>query len=197
MAAVIAERPHQADERGWNEALRTWEQTDAPEGCKVEIIEGIVTVAPPPESDHNDTADELQRLLYTVIPRDWGIYQTQGLTVPGRQGLYIPDLAVIPKKLLPRPGERRTADAAELIAEITSRSTANHDRVEKLHGYADAGVPLYLLLDPWHSGRPTATLYGQPAGGLYRVLDTVKYGDPLHLPQPFDVRIDTALFPTG
>ncbi|MFJ5674288.1 Uma2 family endonuclease [Streptomyces sp. NPDC093097] len=197
MAAVIAERPHHADERGWNEALRTWEQTDAPEGCKVEIIEGIVTVAPPPESDHNDTADELQRLLYTVIPRDWGIYQTQGLTVPSQHGLYIPDLAVIPKKLLPRRGERRMADAAELIVEITSRSNANHDRVEKLHGYADAGVPLYLLLDPWHSGRPTATLYGQPAGGLYRVLETVKYGDTLHLPAPFDVTVDTALFPTG
>ncbi|MFI1617210.1 Uma2 family endonuclease [Streptomyces lydicus] len=197
MAAVIAERPRHADEPGWYEALSTWERTDAPEGCKVEIIEGIVTVAPPPESDHNDTVDELQRLLYTVIPRDWGIYQTQGLTVPRQKGLYIPDLAVIPKKLLPRPGERQTADAAQLIVEITSRSNANHDRVEKLHGYADAAVPLYLLLDPWHSGKPTATLYGEPAGGLYRVLETVKYGDPLHLPVPFDVTVDTALFPAG
>lgn len=197
MAAVIAERPHHADESGWEEALRVWERTNAPEGCKVEIIEGIVTVAPPPESDHNDTADELQRLLYTVIPRDWGIYQTQGLTVPGRHGLFVPDLAVIPKKLLPRPRERRTADAAQLIVEITSRSNANHDRIEKLNGYAAAGVPLYLLLDPWHSGKPTATLYGEPAGGLYRVLETVKYGDEMHLPAPFEVTIDTALFPAG
>ncbi|MET7799753.1 Uma2 family endonuclease [Streptomyces decoyicus] len=197
MAAVIAERPHPADEPGWEEALRVWERTNAPEGCKVEIIEGIVTVAPPPERDHNDPADELQRLLYTVIPRDWGIYQTQGLTVPGKHGLFVPDLAVIPKKLLPRPRERRTADVAQLIVEITSRSNANHDRIEKLNGYAAAGVPLYLLLDPWHSGKPTATLYGEPAGGLYRVLEAVKYGDEMRLPAPFEVTVDTALFPAG
>ncbi|MFH8593855.1 Uma2 family endonuclease [Streptomyces rimosus] len=197
MAAVIAERPQRTGAPGWDEALRTWEQTNAPEGCKVEIIEGIVTVAPPPESDHNDTADELQRLLYTVIPRDWGIYQTQGLVAPGKQGLFIPDLAVIPKKLLPRPRERQTADVAQLIVEITSRSNANHDRVEKLHAYAATGVPLYLLLDPWHSGRPTATLYGEPEGGSYRVLEMVKYGDELRLPAPFDVTVDTSLFPVG
>lgn len=78
MAAVIAERPHRADESGWEEALRIWERTNAPEGCKVEIIEGIVTVAPPLESDHNDTADELQRLLYTVIPVTGGSTKPRG-----------------------------------------------------------------------------------------------------------------------
>ncbi|MEU1671665.1 Uma2 family endonuclease [Streptomyces roseifaciens] len=197
MAAVIAERPRCADEAEWEQALRTWEGVNPPEGCKVEIIEGIITVAPPPESDHNDTADELQRALYSVIPRDWGIYQTQGLVVPDRLGLYVPDLAVIPKKLLPPPRQRLSAGAAKLIVEITSRSNANHDRVEKVHGYAQAGVPLYLLLDPWHSGRPTATLYGEPEGGTYRVLETVKYGDGIHLPKPFDIDIDTSLFPTG
>ncbi|KOG90949.1 Uma2 family endonuclease [Streptomyces varsoviensis] len=197
MAAGIAERPQRVEESLWDEALRLWERTSPPEGCKVEIIEGIVTVAPPPESDHNDTADELQRLLYTAIPRDWGIYQTQGLTVPGRRGLYVPDLAVIPKKLLPRRQERQTADAAQLVVEITSSSNANHDRIEKLHGYASAEVPLYLLLDPWHSGKPTATLYGEPKGGSYRVLASVAYGDELHLPEPFDVTVDTALFPVS
>ncbi len=197
MAAGIAERPQRVEESVWDEALRLWEQTSPPEGCKVEIIEGIVTVAPPPESDHNDTADELQRLLYTAIPRDWGIYQTQGLTVPGMRGLYVPDLAVIPKKLLPRRHERQTADAAQLVVEITSSSNANHDRIEKLHGYAAAEVPLYLLLDPWHSGKPTATLYGEPKGGLYRVLESVAYGDELHLPEPFDITVDTARFPVS
>lgn len=181
----------------WDELVRIWEQTDAPEGCKVEIIEGIVTVSPAPSSDHNDTADELQRLLYTVIPRDWGIYQTQELTVPTRMGMFVPDLAVIPKKLLPRRRERQGAEVAELIVEITSESNANHDRIEKLHAYATAGVSLYLLLDPWHSGKPTATLYGEPREGLYRVLESVQYGDALRLPAPFAVTVDTALFPAG
>lgn len=82
-----------------------------------------------------------------------------------------------------------------LVVEITSRGNANHDRIAKTHGYAQAGVPLYLLLDPWHDGRPTATLYGEPQSGTYRVLDSVEYGVKLTLPEPFGLTIDTAEFP--
>ncbi|MFH9421304.1 Uma2 family endonuclease [Streptomyces sp. NPDC017529] len=145
---------------------------------------------PPPDSAHNDTVGELQRLLYTVIPRDWGIYQALELTLPGGHGLFVPDVSVGPKA-------RRTKDVPRLVAEVTSWCGAHHDRVEKLHAYATTGVPLYLLLDPWHSGKRTATLYGEPEGGSYRVLEMVKYGDELRLPAPFDVTVDTALFPVG
>lgn len=56
---------------------------------------------------------------------------------------------------------------------------------------------LFLLLDPWHSGRPTATLYGEPADGTYRVLDAVEYGEKLTLPEPFRLDLDTGLFPVS
>ncbi|AEW96146.1 MULTISPECIES: Uma2 family endonuclease [Streptomycetaceae] len=182
---------------GWDEVVRIWEETDAPEGCKVEIIEGIVTVAPSPSNEHNDIAERLHGLLYRSIPadRDWGIYQTQSISVPERVGLFIPDLLVLPRAVLRQPGNVVPAGAAELVVEITSRRNANHDRVDKLHGYASAEVPFYLLLDPWHSGRPTATLHGEPRKGKYTVLDVVKFGDPLHLPAPFDLTIDTSVFP--
>jgi Uma2 family endonuclease len=192
--AVEPEAPHG---QSWDDLVRIWEDTDAPEGCAVEIIEGIVTVAPPPSKDHNVTAELLQRRLYAVIPEDWGIYQTLGLAVPGRAGLYIPDLAVLPRKSVTGPGNRVPAEEARLVVEITSRDNANHDRIAKTHGYAAAGVPLYLLLDPWHSGRPTATLHGAPEGGTYRVLDSVEYGEKLTLPAPFGLGIDTADFPVS
>lgn len=53
---------------GWDELVRLWEQTDRPEGCTVEIIEGIITVAPPPANSHNGTAERLTRELHKVIP---------------------------------------------------------------------------------------------------------------------------------
>ncbi|GAA3048355.1 hypothetical protein GCM10020000_30770 [Streptomyces olivoverticillatus] len=56
----------------WDELVRIWEETDAPEGCKVEIIEGIITVSPAPANRHNVIAGKIQRALYTVIPEDWG-----------------------------------------------------------------------------------------------------------------------------
>ncbi|MER5358642.1 Uma2 family endonuclease [Streptomyces sp. NPDC002785] len=183
--------------QGWDDLVRIWEETDAPEGCKVEIIEGIVTVSPPPSKDHNTTAALLQRRLYTVIPEDWEIYQTLGVAVPGRAGLYIPDLVVVPRAVATGPGNRVPAEEARLVVEITSQANANHDRIGKAHGYAKAGVELFLLLDPWHSGRPTATLYGEPADGTYRVLDAVEYGDKLTLPEPFALDLDTGVFPVS
>ncbi|MEV0916423.1 Uma2 family endonuclease [Streptomyces sp. NPDC049967] len=184
-------------DQDWDDLVRIWEETDAPEGCKVEIIEGIGTVSPPPSKDHNTTAALLQRRLYPVIPEDWGIYQRLGVSIPGRGGLYIPDLVVVPYATVTGPGNRIPAEEVRLVVEITSRANANHDRIGKTHGYAQAGVELFLLLDPWHSGRPTATLYGEPAGGTYRVLDTVEYGEKLTLPEPFGLELDTGIFPVS
>ncbi|MCX4864945.1 Uma2 family endonuclease [Streptomyces sp. NBC_00257] len=181
----------------WDDLVRIWEETDAPEGCKVEIIEGIVTVSPPPSKDHNTTAELLQRRLYGVIPEDWGIYQTLGVSLPGRAGLYIPDLVVVPRAVATGPGNRIPAEETRLVVEIASQANANHDRIGKVHGCAKAGVELFLLLDPWHSGRPTATLYGESDGGTYRVLDTVEYGEKLTLPEPFGLVLDTGVFPVS
>lgn len=179
----------------WDDLVRMWEQTDGPEGSKVEIIEGIVTVAPPPANNHNSIADMVQRRLYTVIPEDWGIYQTQGVAIPSRSGLYIPDLIVAPRAVLAEPGNYIPAAAAELIVEITSPSNAGHDRIIKPAGYAQAGVPLYLLVDGHAPGGPTITLYGEPTGDVYRVHTAVKAGEEIRLPEPFQLTLDTADFP--
>ncbi|MER6060221.1 Uma2 family endonuclease [Streptomyces sp. NPDC001792] len=185
-----------ASSHEWDDVVRIWQETDAPEGCKVEIIEGIVTVAPPPSNAHNDIADLVQRELYKVIPRDWGIYQTLGTAVPSRDGLYMPDLAVAPREAL-RVEKRNyvPAAAAELVVEITSKSNASNDRIKKAAGYAQASVPLYLLIDSWAPGGPTITLYGEPQGDVYRVLRAGKFGDEFMLPEPFNLELDTSEFP--
>ncbi|ARZ68250.1 Uma2 family endonuclease [Streptomyces sp. HU2014] len=186
----------------WDELVRIWEETDAPEGCKVEIIEGIITVSPAPANRHNSIAWKLQRQLAKVIPEDWGIYQTQAVAVPSRSGLYIPDLVVAPEAVVDESPEEAggselfvPAAAAELVVEITSKSNARHDRISKPAGYAHAGVPLYLLVDRWAPGGPTVTLYGEPTDDVYRVLQAGKFGDAIHLPSPFDLVIDTGSFP--
>ncbi|MGY4390025.1 hypothetical protein ACVWXB_003324 [Streptomyces sp. TE12347] len=67
-ALTVQQEPRGGD--SWEGLVRLWEETDWPEGCKVEIIEGIVTVAPPPVNDHNLIAEAVQRRLYTVIAAD-------------------------------------------------------------------------------------------------------------------------------
>ncbi|MFC8793637.1 Uma2 family endonuclease [Streptomyces cinereoruber] len=194
--SALAVEPEPAMGDGWDELVRIWEETDAPEGCKVEIIEGIVTVAPPPANQHNSIAAKVHRVLIREIPEEWNVYQTLGLAFPDRAGMYMPDLVVAPEAAVDdEPGNFVPAAVAELVVEITSKWNANHDRIVKLQAYATAAVPLYLLIDRWHSGRPTATLYGEPKNGLYRVLDAVEFGRELHLPVPFDLTIDTGTFP--
>ncbi|MER5868991.1 Uma2 family endonuclease [Streptomyces sp. NPDC002044] len=179
----------------WEGLVRLWEGTNAPEGCKVEIIKGIVTVAPPPVNHHNYIAELVQEVLYAAKPADCGIYQTLNIAVQSRIGLYIPDLAVVPRDVVQCKGNSVPADAAELVVEITSKWNASNDRVAKLAGYAAAGVPLYLLIDPYVSGSPTVHLYGDPQDGTYRLLSVAKFGDPVRLPGPFDLTLDTSLFP--
>ncbi|GAA0488126.1 Uma2 family endonuclease [Streptomyces olivaceiscleroticus] len=197
MSALTVDHASDNDHE-WDDLVRIWEQADVPEGWKVEIIEGIVTVSPPPDNVHNVIAERVHRRLYSVLPEDWGVYQTVGASVPSRKGIWIPDLAVIPDDDL-LGGESKTfvpAAAAKLIVEVTSQSNARNDRIAKAAGYARAGVPLYLLVDRFAPAGPTITLYGEPSDDVYRVLWAGKFGDEVDLPAPFDLTLDTGIFPT-
>jgi Uma2 family endonuclease len=190
-ALTVSQDPDQ----NWDDLVRYWEEMEWPEGSKVEIIEGIITVSPAPAYRHNVIAERIQRRLYSVIPDDWGIFQTLAIAVPSRLGMLIPDLVVTPVHERPEADSHIPAALAELVVEVTSKSNARHDRVSKPAAYATADIPLYLLIDRWAPGGPTATLYGEPKGDVYRVLSAVKFGDPIKLSEPFDVTIDTGEFP--
>ncbi|MFF8676691.1 Uma2 family endonuclease [Streptomyces sp. NPDC015237] len=183
-------------ENVWDEIVWIWRRTEAPRGCKVEIVEGLVTVAPLSSVAHNCIVERVQRRLYDVIPEDWGVYQRLPLAVPTRLGLYMPDLAVLPEKPLRAGGERLiAASRAALVGEIVSSATAKNDRIHKLAGYAQAGVPLYLLIDSLAPGGPTVTLHSDPGGDTYRSLRAVEIGEPVALPAPFGCTLYTGEFP--
>jgi Uma2 family endonuclease len=183
-------------DRSWGELVRAWEEAQAPEGWKAEIIEGQIVMSPSPREAHNEVADEIQRQLYRVLPDTRRIYQNQGVVIPSRSGLFIPDLVVLPKPALRADqGAYVPAGEAELAVEITSRSGIRQDRIDKPAGYATAGVPLHLLVDFFGGNGPAVTLYGEPADGVYRTLFAGKFGDPVPLPEPFGIALDTSEFP--
>jgi Uma2 family endonuclease len=63
---------------------------------------------------------------------------------PGR--VAVPDLVVTTAIDLDEPLVE--ADAVRLICEVVSPSSAVMDRVLKMHGYAAAGIPCYLVAEP-------------------------------------------------
>ncbi|MER6561612.1 Uma2 family endonuclease [Streptomyces sp. NPDC001027] len=182
-------------EQSWDDLVRFWEEMEWPEGSKVEIIEGIVTVSPAPAYRHNVIAARIQRRLYSVIPEDWEIFQTLAIAVPSRLGMLIPDLVVAPVREHTEADTHIPAALAELVVEVTSKSNARHDRISKPAAYACAGIPFYLLVDRWAPEGPAASLYGEPKGDVYQLLTSAKFGEALKLPAPFDVVIDTGEFP--
>lgn len=185
--------------RHWDELVRFWEESDWPEGSKVEIIEGIIVVTPPPAAPHHRIAAKVHRRLNAVLPEDWEVYQTMGVSHPPYGRLFIPDLVVLPDAVMEGldGGSSAPLPAAELVVEITSVSNASYDRINKAAAYAQAGVPLYLLIDRFAPAGPTVTLFGEPKDDVYRELGKVKFGEEIHLPPPFDLTLDTSVFPFG
>lgn len=108
--------------------------------------------------------------------------------------MLIPDIVVAPLPECEATQTRIPAAAAELVVEVTSKSNARHDRISKPAAYATAGIPLYLLVDRWAPDGPTVILYGEPQGDVYHPLVTAKFGEPVKLPAPFDLVIDTSEF---
>ncbi|GAB3579877.1 hypothetical protein GCM10027445_49150 [Amycolatopsis endophytica] len=86
------------------------------------------------------------------------------------------------------------AETAELVVEIVSKGNARTDRVEKLWAYAQAPVPLYLLIDRYADPKPSLTLFSDPVDGHYRRSEQVAFGETIHLPEPFDLKLGTAAF---
>jgi Uma2 family endonuclease len=73
-----------------------------------------------------------------------------------------------------------------LVCEITSPSNAMHDRVTKMHAYAAARVPWYLLI---HPDGPTMRLY-RLNGDTYVEHAAVEPGTALVFPDPIGVAVD-------
>lgn len=174
------------------ELVELSEHMDVPDGYRVEIVDGSLSVSPTPLGRHTKTVRLLENILRPVLPD--GTLDVQPVTTEiARTGeRYIPDLAVLPEAEIADDEWLYSAEACLLAVEVTSPSNAGIDRVQKLRGYARAGVPLYLLVDA--VGR-TVSLFGNPVNDVYVAHATVPYGDKIHIPDPFDVTIDTAEFP--
>jgi Uma2 family endonuclease len=186
----------------WELTLRAWEELDLPEGWRAEIIEGGLFLVAPPSREHARIVALIQKELYRRILHagsalsEADVHQTLDVRVPMRSSLFIPDLIVLPYSVLEYDHDSMVSDAL-LACEVTSKSTADKDRKPKLWGYAHAQIPLYLLVDRWDptTGHGEVTLFAEPENGTYTSVVKVPFGKEIHLPDPFDLTLDTSGFP--
>lgn len=164
------------------------ERIEVPDGYRVEVIEGNIVVSPTPMGPHALSASRLRTALKACLPPDAEDVEMVTLDLPESGQRYIPDVLVMPSGVLLREEWLFPADEALLVAEITSPSNAETDRVRKLRGYARSTVPMYLLID---RGERTVTLFAEPEGGAYRRHVQVPFGEKIEMPEPFTGSLET------
>lgn len=184
-----------------------------PAGFRAEIIEGDIVVSPAARWSHNKIATRIAAAFIAASEADsafsWDAVVGTGVGEPESRG-WIPDVAIVDKE---RSAEAVEADLVvitpgdmEMAVEVTSPSNADHDRepgpqhrrkngnriMTKWTDYAAAGVEYYLLVD--RDPRVLrATLYFDPNPETSRYESAVawEFGEPIVLPEPFGVTIDT------
>lgn len=160
-----------------------------PDGYRTEIIEGSLVVSPTPSFRHADIISTLQEALIRADLPDMRSLQMVTFHIPGSEDRYVPDLAVVPTAVARSEVWLRSAEDLELAVEVVSPSSALHDWKAKTKGYARAGVPLYLVIDPRKS---EIALFSEPEGGKYQTVERAVPGASVHLGAPFDLDIRAA-----
>ncbi|MGF6887998.1 Uma2 family endonuclease [Nocardia sp. GAS34] len=160
------------------------------EGRSAEVIEGRIVLVSP-MWDHERIIARIRRQLDARVDELNCLTGSGNLDLPGSPNWYVPDLAVIPEELADGTGALVPGQTL-LVVEVTSDSTADNDRSAKRKRYAQYGAPLYLLVDRQDR---TWTLYAHPHDLGYGKTDgPYPFGDPISLPDPFALTIDTTAF---
>lgn len=152
-------------------------------GRRVEIIGGVITVAPPPDGPHARALTKLMRpfIAAGLDDGDSAVLQGIGLWLPaGPEDYAIPDLALVDADLDEHRLENNCYDPAvfRLVLEVTS-SNYKSDLRHKVAAYAEAKIPVYVILDRKHSRVHVLT---EPVGGSYDRHEVYAPGQEAPLP---------------
>jgi Uma2 family endonuclease len=149
---------------------------------RVELIDGSLLVSAAPNKRHQRLTHKLEVALEPGAEAA-GLLVFHEVNVRLKSNrIVIPDLVVADTD-----EHGSVVDAAEirLIGEITSPSNAATDRVIKMQFYAEAGIPLYLLVDPDEAGTTVRLL--RLDGGHYVQVALARRGERISVDEPFPI----------
>lgn len=117
---------------------------------RYEIFQGDLVMTPAPGRIHQDAVMNLANMLFTYLrTHQLGrVYVAPFDVYFDDETVVQPDVLVVLRERLNIVDERRINGAPDLIVEITSESTEQHDRGFKFKRYAQEGVKEYWIVDP-------------------------------------------------
>jgi Uma2 family endonuclease len=137
-------------------------------GYRVEIIGGHLLVTPSPDAPHARALTKLMRpfIAAGLDDGETEVLQNVGLWLPtGGEDYAIPDLVVVDADIDDHLVENNAYDPAcfRLVLEVTSGNWKD-DLKTKVAAYAEAKVPVYVVVDRKHQRLHVLT---DPAGSTY------------------------------
>ncbi|MGW8981378.1 Uma2 family endonuclease [Streptomyces parvus] len=178
-----------SDERTLDEMFEWLEPT--PEGFKVEIVEGTVHMSP-----QRDTHWEIIRRIVRALEDRFGmdVKALSDVRIDFGEGNgFAPDIVKLFDKAAKNSQGRWLPEHIEFVGEVISKGTAAADYGPKKAAYAAAGVPVFLIVDPY-VGR--CLLHSEPKDGGYHKKLVVHFGLDLDLTDTsMDLVLKTDAFP--
>ncbi|MFI9341390.1 Uma2 family endonuclease [Streptomyces sp. NPDC052773] len=176
---VLEDRIEMADVSGelTLDVMFEWlEKLPIPEGTKVEIVGGNVFMSPQRQTHFE--------IIYGILEQLRDRYPLKRLAsdvridFPGHLNGFACDVAAMAERSVKDGQGRWRYQDVEFVAEVISKDTAGNDYGPKKTAYATAGVPVYLIVDPYQ-GR--CHVHTDPKDGEYVVEMTALFGKDLDL----------------
>ncbi|WP_310722544.1 Uma2 family endonuclease [Streptomyces sp. N2A] len=152
-------------------------ESSVPEGYKVEIVGGTIFASPQRDA-HWQTIRRMVRALEDRFGMDVDVTSDVRIDFPGELNGLAPDVAKFAEGARKDKKGRWHHQDIEFVAEVISKRTAVNDYGPKKQIYAEAGIPVYVIADPY-IGR--CRVFTQPQDGEYKDDVTVPYGEPIDL----------------
>ncbi|PWI10996.1 hypothetical protein DIZ27_09055 [Streptomyces sp. NWU339] len=163
-------------------------------GHRVEILQGRLTVTPPPDGSHQLALTKIGRAFDRAGITETGLEYVQGVglwlpTLPA--DFAIPDFSVVDEDFRDAYVTKNyyAPNVFRLVVEITS-SNWSDDLGPKVECYAQAGIPAYLVVDRKHD---EVLLYTEPAEGKYPDPQRFKRGQDVAVPESVGVRVELSV----
>ncbi|NIY68283.1 Uma2 family endonuclease [Streptomyces malaysiensis] len=181
-----------SDEFSLDEMFDWLERSHVPEGYKVEVVEGSVFMSPQRDV-HWSIIRRIVRALEDRFGMNVKVLSDVRIDFPGRNNGFAPDVVKVSQHAAKTDQGRWRSEDVEFVAEVISKDTAANDYGPKKAAYAEAGVPIYLIADPY-TGK--CHLFTEPKEGDYLSELSVHFGKELDLTgTAVDLTLATDEFP--
>lgn len=180
------------DEITLDEMFERIEKMPAPEGYKVEIVEGTVFMSPQRDT-HWEIILDIVEQLRTKYPRK-RVKSDVRIDYPGHLNGFAMDVTLVAEGAAKTEKGLWLHQDVEFVAEVISKGTAANDYGAKKTAYAKAEVPVYLIADPYQR---RCHVFTHPKGDDYATETRVDFGTDVDLTgTAVDLVLKTDEFPT-